>query len=350
MARNYPEDVIMLDVDEDFESSLPPIIIDGSPADLTSASSESLATLSPSLEKTPPRTLSPTLSDISSEEAPWEPEPEAPWGAPANGTRTIYPPNFRRSLRTLISLVPLQRPGPLGRNLKPLIISVFSNSFTNQQLNCIANLLSLAPQRIIKDMAILLAAIVRECWVSLGDEDILMLFPGQQRYWASVQNWLERLSDAAVARAVGREDMTGMEAWHMLSLHVTVTSRPRSGERIAVRFEICPEMEEARPGTRTLEGVKAFVAGLPIVGKEEIRAGGGVDGSCCICLEEYYQTSAEGGEVLNDRPLRLGCGHVVGGDCLERLFGPKEWADMEVSSCPLCRAKVEFEGFAKSSV
>lgn len=177
-----------------------------------------------------------------------------------------------------------------------------------------------------------------------------MLFPGQQRYWASVRQWLEALDDEAIARAVSWEGLTGRAAWHLLSLHVTITSRPSSGERIAVRFEMCPEMREALPGTRTLEGVKAFVAGLPVVGREEMRAGRGVDGSCCICLEEYYQTSAEGEEVENDRPLRLGCGHVVGRDCLERLFGPKDWADMEVSSCPLCRAKVDFGDLTESSV
>ena len=41
---------------------------------------------------------------------------------------------------------------------------------------------------------------------------------------------------------------------------------------------------------------------------------------------------------------------MVGSDCLEILFGPKDWVDMEVDACPLCRAKVDFGDFVKSSI
>ena len=404
MAGSYPEDVIMRDADDDslihstspeasprtgvFEFSLPPYINNGSlagsigvphgsPANILSQPPRTFSQilsdigleetpwepetplaapanlLSLSRQEQPPRTLSPTLSEIGLEDTPWQPEP--PWGAPANGARTIYPPNFPRALRNLISLVPLQRPSPLGRNFKPLIISVFGASCTDFQLNCIGNLLSLASQRLLKDIAIILAGVVRECWDSFENEEMILeevalLQAGQARYWAHVRHWLERLDDDVVEGAMSWNGMTGEKLWHLLSAHVSVISRPNTGERIAIRAEMCPELSGASQGTRTLEGVKAFVANLPVVGREEIKVARVLDRSCCICLEEYYQMSADGEEVENDKPLRLGCGHVVGSDCLEILFGPKDWADMEVDSCPLCRAKVEFGDYVKSSV
>ena len=352
MAGSYPEDVIMRDADDDSfmhstspeasprtevsEFSPPPYIINGSFADsivvpqgspanvlsqpprtfsqilsdigLEEAPSEpeprwgaSANVLSPNVQEQSPRTLSPTLSEMGLEETPWE--PEQPWGGPANGARTIFPPNFPRALRNLISLVPLQRPSPLGRNLKPLIISVFSDSCTEFQLNCIGNLLSLASQRLLKDIAILFAAVVRECWLSYAGDQILPLFAGHPRYWAHVQHWLDSLDDDVVEEAMSWNGMTGEKLWHLLSAHVAVISRPNTGERIAIQAEMCPELSGALPGTRTLEGVKAFVASLPVASREELGAGRGVDRSCCICLEEYYQTSAGGEEVVKlERP------------------------------------------------
>lgn len=181
-------------------------------------------------------------------------------------------------------------------------------------------------------------------------QELFITEAGQHRYWMHIRDWLEGLEDGAVERAVGWDGMSGRAVWHLLSAHVELVSRPSGEEIIGVRVEMCPGMTESRRGARTLEGVKAFVAALPIVGREEMRAGPEVDGRCCICLEDYYQTSVVGWEIENERPVKLGCGHVVGNDCLERLFGPKAWADMEVDTCPLCRAKVDLGGFVKVSV
>lgn len=68
--------------------------------------------------------------------------------------------------------------------------------------------------------------------------------------------------------------------------------------------------------------------------------------SCPVCLENYFNTLAEGNTALeaaekarveNVKPLRLQCGHVFGRTCLLKIFSQSE---LTTNRCPLCRQQI----------
>lgn len=66
--------------------------------------------------------------------------------------------------------------------------------------------------------------------------------------------------------------------------------------------------------------------------------------SCPVCFENYKTPreeaipEAEQANRLNEKPLKLECGHIIGKNCLRRMF---DQARLAKRACPLCRHEIE---------
>lgn len=68
-----------------------------------------------------------------------------------------------------------------------------------------------------------------------------------------------------------------------------------------------------------------------------------IEPSCPVCLEDYITPSEETvpgsgkGSQLNEKPLKLYCGHVLGHMCFHRIMNMQDgWK----RKCPLCRSHI----------
>lgn len=73
------------------------------------------------------------------------------------------------------------------------------------------------------------------------------------------------------------------------------------------------------------------------------------EASCPVCFETYeiprgeeeeaiIPGAAEQASQLNEKPLQLKCGHIIGKKCLRRMF---DQARLAKRACPLCRHEIE---------
>lgn len=68
------------------------------------------------------------------------------------------------------------------------------------------------------------------------------------------------------------------------------------------------------------------------------------EASCPVCFENYKIPreaaipGAEQASQLNEKPLKLKCGHIIGKKCLRRMF---DQARLAKRACPLCRDQIE---------
>lgn len=288
-----------------------------------------------------------------------------PWGAPVVvRARTVYPPSFPPKLRELIALIPVQD-GPIGQNIRPVVVDVLRSSFTSNTLRAIATFLSMAPAYVLRDFATVIADIVNECFEAQPGSSItfaeLEAHHGYD-FWNRVVVWLRCM---CVDQERYRISLPfGVQQFmHLFLEHAEFVSRPTMGQRIRIDITHCGERCTPVP-RRTLDHVRAYITSLSQVFSADLD----VDARCNICLQEYYprspprsflrrtisaisvlsgntsQSRSSEPAVVNEQPVRLPCGHHIGRDCLALLLAPKPYADEEYSSCPLCRAKLDIVG------
>ncbi|KAL8790165.1 MAG: hypothetical protein Q9195_006492 [Heterodermia aff. obscurata] len=328
-----PEDVVMLDVDDEVDD-------DPSP-DYNADDDSETDDDDDSEEEQEPR----ARPRPATQRQPRPPPPRiiAPWGenVMAGGRhRTYYPPYFPRIIRRLISLIPYQE-GPIGQNIRPVVVDLVRAAFSPTTLGEIASLLSLAPPYLLRDIGLEIAEVVRACWEGPEDASILVSNLVAQHVMVSVRNWVGLLRDHQFpGRMAGV--FTGPALEHLIIEHTFVISRPSDGARMALVAESCPQGLAPTAFSLTDE-IQNYLTSLPVVSAEEIAA----DDTCHICMEKYGSST---GTNRPEQPLKLPCNHVFGNECLTQLLVSDNQEAYRHSACPLCRAPIEVFDFEDADV
>ena len=274
-----------------------------------------------------------TIDEVGTARAP-SPRILAPWGnniAVGERHRTWYPPHFPRIIKRLISLIPYQE-GPIGGNIRPVVVDLIRTAISPTTLEEIATLLSSAPTHLLQDMAHAIADVVRACWE--GPENSSTLFSSlvPVGFMMQLSEWaLQLRDDQFPGRMAGV--ITGPRLQHTLLDHAFVIARPSNGMRMFLAVESCP-YGLAPSLFGSMEEIQSYISSLPAASAEEVAA----DDTCHICFEKYgHPTPTEGPE----HPLRLPCGHIFGNACLIKLLAIDSQLELTNSACPLCRATLE---------
>ena len=281
-----------------------------------------------------------TVDEVDTAQAP-NPRILAPWGhnvAAGQRHRTWYPPHFPRIIRRLVSLIPYQE-GPIGANIRPVVVDVIRTAISPTTLEEIATLLSLAPAHLLQDMAHAIADIVRACWDGPENSSILFSSLVPVGFMEELSGWaLQLRDDQFPGRMAGV--ITGPRLEHTLIDHVYVIARAADGMRMFIVGETCSH-GVAPFLFGLMEEIQNYISALPAASAEEVAA----DDTCHICFEKYGQpTPTEGPE----HPLRLPCGHVFGNACLTKLLATDSRVGVANSACPLCRATLEVFDFLEA--
>lgn len=115
---------------------------------------------------------------------------------------------------------------------------------------------------------------------------------------------------------------------------VAVEEDPETGVRVEVR---------STPLRLLLDSLEKilFMETLPCANVGTTSA---PDASCPVCFENYKIPGeeaipgAEQASQLNEKPLKLKCGHIIGKKCLRRIF---DQARLSKRACPLCRHQIK---------
>ena len=258
------------------------------------------------------------------------------WGFPLTSRpRTQYPPYFSAKLRELISYIPHQR----GYNIRPIIVEILQQNFTEDQIVDVSGMLALARPNVLRSMANILVEILQQCYNSPRGQRIEMSDPDTNNpNMRIVRNWFYSLVDYRFQETM-RTSYTVENLYHLLFDHTHFIARPTPEVRVRVVITPC-DLQTSRQ-RRTRELAQAFIDSLPVVPPQQL----GEDDTCCICFDKFLQLEdavehaiSPVDKQIQDQPLRLPCNHVFGRLCLAELFKPMDDPALEHKKCPMCRA------------
>lgn len=302
---------------------------------------------------------------------------QEPWGVPLNSqASTQYPPNFPSKIKELIELVPVPQ-GDIGDDLRPMLVEVASQNFSDVDLADVAAVLSFAPLNILEDIARLIVHIVKHCWQASPGSDLSLgeiALSEPQNLGTSVLIWLEQMRyregrdlGTLTSRPLTFRDviasrrLTFRDVNDIVFLYTDVIVQPTAHERLRFVIDHRSVEEDRRYGDLTdddiirlvsygrlpdlSERIKAYIASLQTVPRTKLDP----TDKCGVCLEVYYQSSSPSmkyqQEESFDTALQLPCRHIFCAECLTDWLKTTssrstEYAQDGHSSCPLCRARI----------
>ena len=264
----------------------------------------------------------------------------APWGQPSGSAIVNIPTEFPDQISDLLHRMPLLK-DPIGQNVQQVIVDFIMLTWPHDnvqgmtRLRQIATVLSLAPPRVLDDIAHTISVLVARCY----EDGPGLIWPLtcliQHELHLSGNNfypWLMNLEDSRLSQALGLP-MTAAKFLHMLQ-HVDVHSKPCDDVKFGISITSCPD------GLYTLKNsaaaVTRFVESLPIIPNENLAK----DDRCGICWAPYGTPGSWDGNGEPEKARKLLCSHLLGESCLRMLLGPKDEGGWEKTACPLCRADI----------
>ena len=264
----------------------------------------------------------------------------SPWGQPAESAIVNIPTEFPYQITDLLRRMPLLK-DPIGQNVQQVIVDFIVATWPHDsaqgmtRLRQIAAVLSLAPPRVLDDIAHSISVLVARCY---GDGPGLIwpltcliqheLHLSENTFYP----WLINLEDSRLSQAL-ELPMTAANLLHLLE-HVDVHSRPSDDVKFSMSRTSCPE--GLYTPKNSAAAVTRFVESLPIIPNENIAK----DDRCGICWAPYGTRGSwdENGEP--EKARKLLCSHLLGESCLRMLLGPKDEGGWGKTTCPLCRADI----------
>ncbi|KAG7001521.1 hypothetical protein G7Y79_00031g066360 [Physcia stellaris] len=277
---------------------------------------------------------------------------QEPWGVPFDPeASTQYPANFPAKIIELIELVPVPQ-GDIGDDLRPMIVEVASQNFSDDDLANIAAVLSLAPLNTLETIALLVAYIVKTCWQKRpGTEDNLgeIAFNEPQGLGISVVSWLQEMRDLEETDlgTLTSGPLTFQKVIDIVFMWSDVIVQPTAHERLRFVVDHFGLGDNPRHAD-LIEPIDAYIASLQTVPRTEMDP----TDKCGICLEVYYRSSSpsmkdqqEQQEERCDTALQLPCSHIFCAECLTDWLKTtfcqiNEYGEDGYSTCPLCRARI----------
>lgn len=263
-----------------------------------------------------------------------------PWGQPAESAIVNIPTEFPDQITDLLQRMPLLK-GAIGQNVQQVIVDfiiAFWPHYSAQglkRLRQIAAVLSLAPPRVLNDIAHTVSALVARCHGDDCDQvwPLIGLIQHELHLWGNkFYPWLKDLEDSRLSKALGLP-MTSLNLLHLLR-HIEVHSKPSDDVKFSIQITSCPE------GLYTPKisaaAVTRFVESLPIIPDEDIAE----DDRCGICCTPYGNVGLWNEHGEPEKARKLLCSHMLGEDCLRMLLAPRDQGGWEQTTCPLCRADI----------
>ena len=287
---------------------------------------------------------------------------QEPWGVPLNTQAgTLYPADFPPKIKELIEMVPLQQ-GRIGQDLRPMVVDVASQNFSNVELADIAAVLSLAPPDILEDIARLIVYIVKSCWQASPRADAFIgdIFrAGPQQLCTSVSTWMVEMENRGGRQLEGLTSipLTFREINEIVFLYSYVVVQPTPHPRLRFFIDEYGEEDDSLYGdlfdddeigaderlSEMSEKIKTYIASLPTVPKNNLDP----TDKCGVCYQVYYQevSSAMNGqqEERFDTALKLPCGHIFCAECLTdwlKTTSSRHFESDGHSTCPMCRERI----------
>ena len=241
--------------------------------------------------------------------------------------------DFPERIIQLLEMIPLHHKHI--SNIRQLVIDFIQHEIDPVVLQIIANLLTLAENTVLRDLAQTVMSIVHNCANGPGLYSLGRFLHDQFVYADSqVQLFMQGLQSAQIQAAFSRTDWTAGRLNHFFRNHVAIRAQPSNSEVFGtLHINYCPNNPswDYQPITRrTLEDVRRFLASLLIVPITSLG-----DDSCGICWKTYRELAPA------EKAVKLPCGHVFSSGCLEKLLGPKPdgW---ERKLCPMCHGEITF--------
>lgn len=114
---------------------------------------------------------------------------------------------------------------------------------------------------------------------------------------------------------------------------VAVEEDPETGVRVEV---------SSTPLRLLLDSLEKIIY-METLPRADVETTSDPEASCPVCFENYKIPreeaipGAEQASQLNEKPLKLKCGHIIGKKCLRRMF---DQARLAIQACPLCRHQI----------
>ena len=287
---------------------------------------------------------------------------QEPWGVPLNTQASIrYPANFPPKIKELIEMVSF-RQGRIGQDLRPMIVDVASQNFSDVELADIAAVLSLAPPDILEDIARLMVYIVKSCWQASSRADAFIgdIFRGgPQQLCTSVSTWMVEMQNRGGRQLEGLTSipLTFREINEIVFLYSVVVVQSTSHPRLRFFIDEYSEEDDSLYGdlfdddeigadersSEMSERIKAYIASLSTVPKNNLDP----TDKCGVCYQVYYQgvSSAmkDQQEERFDTALKLPCGHIFCAECLTdwlKTTSSRHFESDGHSICSICRERI----------
>ena len=290
-----------------------------------------------------------------------------------------YPANFPAKIKELIEMVPVPQ-GNIGDDLRPMLVQVASQNFSDVDLADIAAVLSLAPPDILEDIAGLIVHIVKSCWQAVPGAEAYVrevALRGPQSLGTLVSDWIIGMhyrEEGRQLEGLTSRPLTFQAISMMIFMHSMVIVQPTPHERLRfvlederLRFvlrdddslygDLFDDDEEEYDNlygdlfddddigaderlSEMSRRIKTYIASLPTVPKKNLDP----TDKCGVCFEVYYKgTSSSMNDQQEERfdtALKLPCRHIFCAECLTdwlKTTSSRHFESDGHSTCPMCR-------------